>query len=128
MILNCCNSDIENVDVWFLKDIKDFTARKLFYAKCPKCHYPVIALYEKRISDGKIFLNSNIRGKHAVNTLCREEKRVITKFPDIKADCLYGWVYGVNKEIKNKNGKVTKVRQYASDFLGNKKLRKEIMN
>ena len=128
MILNCCNKELKVFDVWFLKDIKDFTARKLFYGKCPKCHYPVIALYEKRISDGRVFINENIRGKHAVNTLCREQKRIISKVPNIKIDGLYGWIYGQNIQIKNKNGQVVKIRQYAADFGGGRQKVKELCN
>ncbi len=128
MILNCCNKDIKTAELWFLKDIENFTARKLFFAKCPKCHYPVIALYEKRISDNQVFINSSIKGKHAVNTLYRESKRVVTKIPNITSDGLYGWIYGQNIQIKNKRGKVVKIRQYAADFGGGRQKVKELCN
>ena len=126
MILSCCGYDIKDIDVWILKDIKDFTARKLFFAQCPKCHYPVISLCEKRIADGKVFINANIRGKLALNTIYREEKRVVTKLLKVKSDVLFGWIYGHNVEIRNKNKQVTQIRQYAKDFSGNKNLTKKV--
>ena len=32
----------------------------------------------------------------------------------------YGWVYGINKQIKSKKREI--IRQYACDFYGNKEL------
>lgn len=122
-----CQAEVEHLEAWILQDIKGFTARKLFFANCPQCKQPVVVLYEKRISDDKVFINENIQGINAVKTLYREQKRVITKVYKLKPDNLYGWIYGVNKEIKNKSNDVTQVRQYASDYYGHKKLVKKIM-
>lgn len=109
-----------------LNDIEGFTARKLYKAKCPKCKEDVVTLIEKRVSDNKIFVNANITGIEAVKTIYREKKRISAALPNIKSDSLFGWVYGHNVEIRNKNKQVTQVRQYAADFSGNKKLTKKV--
>ena len=111
--------NFKNCDVLFLADIKGFTARKIYKFLDDK-----IIISEKRISDNKVFFN-NLTGIEAVKTLYREKKRIISVIPDVTYDNLYGWVYGVNKEIKNKRGKIVQIRQYASDFSGKKKLIKK---
>jgi len=121
----CCNKSVSCGEIWFLQDIKNFTARRLFVGQCPVCNNNVAVLIEKRIDDNKQFVNS-FTGINAVKTIFREKNRKVTVIPDIKIDSLYGWVYGVNTQIKNRKGQVVKVRQYASDFAGNKSLRKEI--
>lgn len=127
MNLFCC-TQISHSEIWVLKDIKDFTERKIAYAICPKCREAVITLVEKRISDGKVFVNENIKGINAVKTLYREKKRVIAQIPFVKVSDLYGWIYGTNKEIKNKKGEITQIRQYATDFSNKKKLVKKVIN
>ena len=123
---SCCNRKIKAGDCWFLKDIKNFTARKIFISKCSNCREVIAILTEKRISDNKIFINFT-KGIEAVKTIYRERKRAIQIFPDIKINSLYGWVYGHNVQIKNKKGEITQIRQYASDFKGNKFLTKKII-
>ena len=118
---SCCNKKLKKGEVWFLKDIKDFTARKLYVSKCPYCNDDVLLLIEKRTSDNKIFINQ-IKGIEAVKTLYREKKRKLQTIPDVESVFLYGWVYGVNVEIKNKKGDITQLRQYSADFSGNKSL------
>lgn len=123
-----CNSDktvIDKVDVWFLKDIKNFTARKIIIGLCPKCRRPVATLIEKRISDGQMFANENISDNDAIKLINRESKRALCKYFKVETKSLSGWVYGVNTEIKNKNGVTTQTRQYSSDFYGNKYLVKK---
>lgn len=119
--LICCNKTIQNTELWFLSDIKNFTDRKLYLGVCPHCFEDVAMLFEKRISDNKIFINE-LTGIEAVKTMYREKKRKLTVIPNIKPHALYGWVYGVNTQIKNKKGEVTQIRQYASDFSNNKVL------
>lgn len=116
-----------NGDVWILKDLKDFTARKLYKGICPFCKEEVVTLIEKRISDGKIFVNSNIKGPQAAKLLYREKKRALTTIPNIKETSLQGWVYGKNVQIKNKKGQVVQIRQYACNYeSGRKELVKSI--
>ena len=121
--LLCCNKKVNCGTVWYLRDIKNFTSRKLFIGQCSVCKDDVVVLFEKRISDNKIFINE-FTGIEAVKTIYREKKRKVTTIPDIKSDNLYGWVYGINTIVKRKNGKL--IRQYASDFSGNRNLRKEV--
>lgn len=123
--LFCCNKKITDGDLWFLSDIKGFTARKIYVGVCKVCKEDVAVLIETRIEDKKTFINE-FKGIEAVKTIYREKKRKVTVIPNIKANCLYGWVYGVNTQIKNKKGKVTQIRQYASDFKGNKTLVKKL--
>lgn len=122
----CCE-EIKNVELWFLKDIKDFTGRKLIFANCPVCGQAVITLIEKRISDNEVFVNDNICGENAVKILFREQKRLQTKLFDIKSSDLFGWIYGVNIGIKNKHGEITQCRQYSTNFYGKRKLVKKIV-
>lgn len=126
MKLICCNTEIDRIEAWFLKDIENFTARRLFFANCPICGQPVITLYEKRIADNKVFIDANIRGLNAVKTLYREKSRIVTKICNLDKNNLYGWIYGKNVEIRNKKKEVTQIRQYSSDFHGNKTLSKKI--
>ena len=128
MILVCdCNEIINKVEVWFLKDIKDFEARKLLIGSCSKCHRPVATLIEKRISDGRVFVNQNYTGNEAVRVIKKEAKRMLCQYYKVDTNSLYGWIYGVNTEIRNKSGKVTQIRQYASDYYGNKNIQKKIL-
>lgn len=119
--LVCCNKKVTTGDLWFLADIKGFTARKIYIGICEKCKEDLAVLIETRICDKKVFINE-LKGIEAVKTIYREKKRKLVTLPNIKANCLYGWVYGVNVEIKNKKGKVTQIRQYASDFKNQKSL------
>lgn len=123
--LMCCNKNINDGTLWILQDIKGLTARKMLIGTCSVCGDEVVVMVSKRVSDGKIFVD-NFNGIEAVKTIYREKRRKITAMPDIKTECLYGWIYGVNTQIKNKQGKITKIRQYSSDFSGKKVLSKEI--
>lgn len=123
--LLCCNKKIDCGELWILSDIKGFTSRKIYIGTCPHCQEELAVLFEKRISDKKVFKNE-LKGIEAVKVIYREKKRKLVALPDIKTDSLYGWVYGVNVQIKNKNGEITQIRQYSSDFKGNKKIIKSI--
>ena len=125
-VFSCCNKKIKSGELYFLKDIKGFTARKMLITKCLNCREVIAILTEKRISDGKVFINFT-KGIEAVKAIYRERKRTVQVLPDIKLDTLCGWVYGHNVQIKNKKGEVTQIRQYASDFSGRKELRKRII-
>jgi hypothetical protein len=121
-----CSNEISKVEVWILKDTKDFEARKLVIGQCPLCHRPVVSIYEKRITDKKIFAKENISGNNAVQIINKETKRMLCKYYKIEVNSLNGWIYGVNKEIKNRQGSVTQIRQYSADFRGNKKIVKKL--
>ena len=119
--LLCCKQKIDNGDLWFLEDINGFTSRKIYIGICKYCKEYTVILIETRIEDKKVFINE-FKGIEAVKTIYREKKRKITTIPNLKTNCLHGWVYGVNTQIKNKKGKITQIRQYASDFKGNRTL------
>jgi len=116
-MLKCCNKEVKCEEIWFLKDIKGFGARKLYAGKCPHCKDDVALLVEKRTDDGKIFCN-NLTKIEAVKALYREKKRIKKVFKGVKSTFLYDWIYGQNVEIKNKHGKVIQIRQYSSNFKG----------
>ena len=99
---------------WFLKDIDNFINRSIEIARCEICNKEVVQLTETRISDNKIFIDIQT-GKKAKRIINRERKRIdyiVTK-PKSYAG---GWIYGVNKERKNKYGKITSIKQYAYDY------------
>lgn len=130
MIFDCnyCGSNsLKNHRMWILQDIKGFTDRELFMVKCNKCRQISVILKEKRIADGKVFINQISTEKNALGTLFRESKRVIREMVDIDFRSLNGWIYGTNVQVKNRKGKVIQLRQYSTTFGGDKQLVKKIM-
>lgn len=125
VVLTCCNKRVNVGELWFLEDFKGFTGRKLYVGKCKVCGDDVALQIMTNTKTGKKYYNL-YNGIEAVKTIYREKKRKITTFPNIQADSLYGWIYGINIEIKNKYGKTTQIRQYSSDMSGNKKLVKQV--
>ncbi|MBQ7977364.1 MAG: hypothetical protein IJ301_02040 [Clostridia bacterium] len=128
MILTCktCDKELKHFKIWELEDIKDFKNREMFIVNCSSCRTITVALKEERLSDGKIFVNKILSERDSLRTIARESKRLIKEY--VTADCtvLNGWIYGTNKEIKNKKGEVVQVRQYSSDFFNRKELVKKI--
>lgn len=127
MSLTCdCGNSFNRAEAWILKDTENFEARKLIVGACHKCHRPVATLIERRIVDGRVFVNENYTGNTAVKLIKRESKRFLSKYYKVETSQLYGWIYGVNTEIRNKQGEVTQIRQYSSDYYGRKSLSKRI--
>lgn len=125
LICSLCGKKIEKFEVWLLKDINNFTNRKLIFGICSKCKSPRVILQEKRISDGKLFADEHIFGKNIPKVLMREKLRLVSKLFELPKDNLAGFIYGVNKEIRYK--KTTKLRQYSCDLKTNNKVKcKEI--
>ena len=122
MKISCsCGNVFDIIEEWILKDIKDFTNRKILTGKCRKCGRYHAFLSEERTCDGIVY-TKQIEKKLVKKVLMREAKRIILrKYLDNYLD-FKTWVYGVNKQIKNKKGNVTQIRQYASDFNNNKEL------
>lgn len=118
-LLRCCNKKIDLGELWVLKDFKGFTGRKLFLGKCKICGDDAALQIMTHIKTGKKYCNL-YNGLKAVQLLYRERKRKIAVIPNVKTNSLQGWIYGINVEIKSKNG--TQIRQYASDFKGNRTL------
>ena len=115
----------DSVKIWLLKDTKDFTDRKLIINNCQKCGNRKVALYQKRMFDNRIYINE-YQGAEAVKTIARETRRLDSEYFSTSKSGIIGWIFGINKEIKAKNGKITQVRQYASDFNGKRELVKKI--
>lgn len=121
-----CGNDIlkKNIRIWELKDSKDFTNRKIAIADC-RCGNHLAKLYQERISDGQLFVNE-YQGTEAIKVIAREAKRLISETYETPKQALSGWIYGVNKEIKNKKGEVTQIRQYAASFFNSRELVKKV--
>lgn len=121
-----CGQVLHNSWLIDLKDKKEFIKRKILMATCPHCNQIVLSMTEKRIDDGKIFINENLYGKRAINVLYKEKNNILTRV-EIKDCSRIKWAYGQNVLIRNKYGQVVKIRQYSKDFSSNKRsLEKEI--
>ena len=114
-MLECCNKKITQGELWILKDIKGFTKRKLLLGKCPICGDDVCLEVQTNTKSNKTFSNL-YTGIEAVKTIYRAKKLKLAMIPTIKYDALQNWVYGKNSQIKNRQGKVTQIRQYASNY------------
>lgn len=125
MLMRHCNVNTEPSEVWFLKDIEFFTDRILLIGKCDVCKKDIVTLIEVRKKDNIPFVN-NLSGQKAIKVKTREKKRIDYTLSSLNQQNS-GWVYGVNVGIKNKNGDVTQVRQYAADFNGKRKIVKRII-
>lgn len=126
MLISCkkCNVRNEVYELQELNDLPEFYERVLIIGKCRVCSETIASLIEVRKKDDKVFVDSFF-GQHALKVIKREQKRIKCRNTD--GHRFHGFVYGLNKEIKNKKGEVVKVRQYASDFLtGKTKLMKTI--
>lgn len=125
MLMRHCNVNTEPSDVWFLKDIEQFTERMMLIGRCAgACKKLIVTLIEIRKADNVPFVNT-ISGKKAEMVKKREKKRIRYTLSSLNHKSS-GWQYGVNIGIKNKKGDVTQIRQYSSDFNGKKKLVKTI--
>ena len=118
--LKCCNKKIDCGELWFLKDFKGYTARKMYIGKCDICGDDVCLQIMTSLKSKKTYTNL-YTGLEAVKTIYKEKKRKLIVIPELKYNKLSGWIYGVNKEIKNKKGTTTQIRQYSVEFLSGKK-------
>jgi hypothetical protein len=125
MLMRHCNVNTEPSEVWFLKDIEFFTNRILLIGKCDICKKDIITLIEVRKKDNIPFVNV-LSGQKAIKVKTTEKKRIDYTLSSLNQQSS-SWVYGVNVGIKNKNGDVTQVRQYAADFNGKRKIVKRII-
>lgn len=126
MLINCkvCNSKSKVSEIIELKDSEQFENRLVFKSVCYRCREQIATFLEIRKSDKKAFLKKLSQSE--LSDLIRKEKRNILKY-DKYNNTYSNWRYGINKEIKNKYGKVLKIRQYGADYGTNKKeLEKEI--
>ena len=122
-----CNSVFKASDIWFLLDNPDEINRKLYIANCPICNKEM-ALYSCKKSNGEYFEKYFYSG--GARKIKERLKKDITSTMlgfKIKYKMPSGFKYGINKEVK-RNGQVVGIKQYASDFWGNKILVKKIDN
>ena len=120
-----CNSVFSAQDIWFLLDKGSEIKRKLYLANCPICNKEIV-LYSSIDDNGQLIEKYYYSGG-AIRIKERLKKEVTSTMLGFKTKYKmpFGFKYGVNKEIK-KNGKVVGVKQYASDFWGNKILVKKL--
>lgn len=120
------NCYIIPLDVWFLESTKDFNERKLLLGKTQN-NKTVVSLVEKRIVDGKVFVDVQ-SGAKAEKIIHNERNRVLYTRQEAllsKKGKPYGWTYGENKEIHNSKGEVIAIRQKRCDYFGNSEIVKE---
>lgn len=124
-VLSCCHKKIKNGSVWFLKDFKGYTARKLYIGVCSVCGDYAALQIMTSTANGRTYYNL-YNGIEAVKIIYREKKRKVLSVQNVSADNLSGWIYGKNVQVKNKKGEIVQIRQYSADFNGNTKLDKVI--
>lgn len=130
MLIQCiaCNTKNNVFEVLELKDIKEFTNRILVISKCKVCHNDLAQLIEVRKIDNKPFTDTFF-GAEAQKVIKRETRRLKNKRTFSQYKHFQKWVYGLNKEYKNKKGDVVRIKHYACDFsTGRKRLEKTIVN
>ena len=123
MFIKAGTRKIKHKIVWILADINGFTERKLFIFE-DICSFKVFTvLEEKSIESGKVFSQKD-SGKKAEKIIDREKIRLLYTSDDIriKKGKPYGWTYGDNREIHNRNGEVIAIRQYRRDYYGQKEM------
>ena len=121
------NVEIHPFDTWFLEDTRDFNERKLLLGRTSKGK-TVVSLVEKRKTDLKVYIDTQA-GLKAEKIIQNEKNRVIYTRQELifsKKGKPYGWTYGDNREVRNKNGTIVEIRQYRSDNFGNSELVKRI--
>lgn len=123
MFLVIGNRKIKHSEIWFLSDLDDFTNRKIFKFINPANDKVHIILSETHIDTKKTYLQKS-SGKYALKTLEREKVRLLYTSYDIVIERgkPSGWVYGENKEIHDRNGKVIRTEISRCDFYGQKEL------
>lgn len=111
-----------------LKDTKLFTSRYLIIGKCRSCNQTIVNLIEIRKSDNVTFIDKAYgrKAEKIIKSTSKDFKVKYNKKEDLR---FYGWVYGINKDIKNNKGLIVASRQYSSDFITNRThYEKEIKN
>lgn len=123
MFITYGTTKIKHKVVWFLADINTFTERKLFIFEiyCNKKTKYVTVLTEKDKLTGEIYSQKS-SGKNAEKIIDHEQLRKLYTSEDIKIKKgkPYGWTYGENIEIHNKNGEVVSIKQKRCDYFGQK--------
>ena len=128
MLINCkaCNLKNKVFEIVELKDSNYFENRLVFKATCSKCGEKYGMFLEIRKDDKMSFFSK--LNEFELIELIKKEKRNIVKYDKYDGYSSGSWRYGINKEIKNRNGKTIKIRQYGADYKsGIRSLEKEIV-
>lgn len=105
----------------YLFDSPSFRSRYIKVGVCPKCGKLIAELHEERKADGKEFIDIK-SSFDAINFLKKIETQTNYSWERKKEKNLpIGWKFGIN--IETKSGEI---KQYASDFRGNKELVKSL--
>ena len=121
-----CNSVFKAEDIWYLVDDGNCINRKMFIATCPICNKEMV-LYEHLDNETKEYYSKYYYSGGARRIKERNKKFVSHTMLGFnnKYKMPFGFKYGINKEIK-KGGEIVGIKQFASDFYGNKSLIKVI--
>ena len=122
-----CNSVFSAQDIWFLLDNDEYKNRKLYIANCPICNKEMILFSQMNSKNEVIEKYYYSNGARKIKEKYKKEIASTMLGFKNKYKMPFGFKYGINKEII-KNGKVVGVKQYATDFWGNKILVKKIEN
>lgn len=123
---HCCSFDA--LDIWYLKNDDIFCNRVLYIGFCPHCKKPVIELIQQNKKSHaysllkKVGLTAHSFAKKLISEKIYARSDIYKKKFKTQP---FGWKYGVNKEIFIDSGK-SLIKQYSSDFYGNKTLIKTI--
>lgn len=123
---HCCEFDA--FDIWYLKDNSEFSNRTLFIGHCPICGKHIAELIQR---NSKTNTYSSVKkigdsaGKYIISLLDEKSysRNEINKMKFTSKP--FGWRYGVNKQVSDKNGNKT-IEQHAVDFFGNSELIKKL--
>ncbi len=117
---HCCK--FKPADIYYLRENNLFSSRHLAIGFCPRCEKPVAELVEWRF-DG-ILNRTTASGIQANDLMIKHKDEILYSLKECNYSKFkskpYGWVYGINKQIKSKKREI--IRQYACDFYGNKEL------
>ena len=115
---HCCQFNPD--DVYYLRENNLFSSRKLSIGFCPICSKPVCELVEWRF-DG-IMHKTSVSGIKANDLMIKHKDEIVYSLREYNYSKIkskpFGWIFGINKSVKSGNGE--KIKQYASDFYGNK--------
>lgn len=102
-------------NIWFLEPNSLFEERELRFGTCPVCNKKTIELRERRKTDQKIFISRS--SKNIEQVIRREQNNIIYRTEDLAnlPPNPFGWVYGINLELKN-----GQLKRFACDWFGNK--------
>ena len=123
---HCC--EFNAFDIWYLKDNEEFSNRTLYFGNCPICGKHVSFLIQRKIKTNSFLTIKKVgdSAKSFVSSLAKEKTASRNEINKMKLNPKpYGWRYGVNKEKKSKDGKIS-IEQYAKDFNGNTEFIKKI--